>query len=196
VTNVQVLANLAPVPASCDDENDTSAQAGATPGSTPVDVTVTAGQGFCAPAGGAAALGTPAFSSGPVTAKIDTDGNPLMASTDATWQAGTSGSVNGQPVNSPQYSYVVMSSRQMRQSGVVLGDWAQVTNPATGQATFARVEDRGPDQGLGEISQAAASSVGIQYLPSSATVGDPTVVVTAYAQSANIAADCQTVAVN
>jgi hypothetical protein len=191
------LCGLLTLAAGCDDEENSAQLQGGGPGSSnPVDVTAT-GNGFCDPTGGAAALGTPAFNSGTVTAKIDTDGNPAMQATDATWQAGTSGSVNGQAVNSAQYNFVVMSPRQMQSSGVSLGDWAEVVNPGNGKATFARVEDKGPDGGLGEISQATATAVGIQYTASSATVGDPNVIVTAYAQSASVASDCsQTAAQN
>jgi len=45
----------------------------------------------------------------------------------------------------------------MNASGVSLGDWASVSNPATGQSVYARAEDKGPPGGAGEISQAAAS---------------------------------------
>jgi hypothetical protein len=45
---------------------------------------------------------------------------------------------------------------------ISLGDWATVTNNSTGQTVYGRVEDIGPEGGTGEISQAAASGVGIQ----------------------------------
>ena len=45
----------------------------------------------------------------------------------------------------------------LAQDGVSLGDWATVTNNATGQTTYARVEDKGPSGGSGEISEAAAT---------------------------------------
>jgi len=158
---------------------------------------VIAGDGFCGPQGGREALGSASFNSGVTTAKIDTDGNPLMEGHDATWQADTSGHVNGQAVNSVQYAYVVMSISQIDARGVALGDWATVTNAASGKTVFARVEDKGPPGGTGEISQAAASAVGIQYLPSSATVGDPSVIVEAYAGTSSIQGDCsQSVATN
>jgi len=57
--------------------------------------------------------------------------------------------------------------------GVSLGDWATVTNTATGAQTFARVEDRGSEGGIGEISQLAATNVGIQDASSGFTIGLP-----------------------
>jgi hypothetical protein len=179
----------------CDDEEHADLLGGGQ-GSSDLN-NVIAGDGFCGPQGGREALGSASFDSGVTTAKIDTDGNPLMGGHDATWQADTSGHVNGQAVNSVQYAYVVMSISQINASGVALGDWATVTNAATGKTVFARVEDKGPPGGTGEISQAAASAVGIQYLPSSATVGDPSVIVEAYAGTSSIQGDCsQSVATN
>lgn len=177
---------------SCDDD-DHADQLGGGPGSSDPN-NVVAGDGFCGPQGGSQELGQASFDSGVTTAKLDTDGNPLMQGHDATWNANTSGHVNGQSVNSATYAYVVLSRQQMKDSGVNLGDWATVTNSATGQSTYARVEDTGPDGGTGEISQAAASAVGIQYLSSSYTVGDPSVDVVAYANTASIQGDCSQVA--
>jgi hypothetical protein len=180
---------------SCDDDDHAELLGGGQGSSDPNNVI--AGDGFCGPQGGSEALGPASFDSGVTTAKIDTDGNPLMQGHDATWQADTSGHVNGQAVNSAQYAYVVMSISQINASGVTLGDWATVTNAATGKRVFARVEDKGPPGGTGEISQAAASAVGIQYLPSSATVGDPSIIVEAYAGTSSIPGDCsQSVATN
>ena len=65
-----------------------------------------------------------------------------------------------------------------------------VTKNATGATTFARVEDKGPPGGTGEISEAAAKAVGIQFLPSSATVGNPNVTVQAFGGTASIEGDC------
>jgi hypothetical protein len=174
--------------ASCDDDERADLQGGGPGSSDPNNIV--AGDGFCGPQGGSSALGQASWSSGVTTAKIDTDGNPAEQELDAKWQADTTGHVNGQAVNSAQYAYVVMSQRQMDTSGVSMGDWATVTNAATGQTTFARVEDRGPDGGSGEISQAAATGVGIEYLPNSFTVGDPSVAVNAYAGTASIEGDC------
>jgi hypothetical protein len=191
IRKIAIAVSLLLALASCDDNDDNAASQGGGSGSSdPNNVTATPGAGFCAPTGGAQALGASSFNSGVTVAKIDTDGNPAEQGLDPDWQPGTSGSVNGQAVNSAQYSYVVMSPGQMRNDGVSLGDWATVTNTATGQTTYARVEDRGPAGGTGEISQAAASAVGISYLPSSATVGNPTVDVQAYAGTSAIQDDC------
>jgi hypothetical protein len=175
--------------ASCDDDDHTAQLLGGGPGSSDAN-NIVAGDGFCGPQGGSQALGPVSFDSGVTTAKIDTDGNPLMQGHDATWKANTSGHVNGQPVNSAQYAFVVMSPSQMAADHVQLGDWATVTNTATGQQTYARVEDIGPEGGSGEISQAASSAVGIQYGSNSFTIGNPTVDVVAYGGTASIQGDC------
>jgi hypothetical protein len=172
----------------CDDDEHAD-QLGGGPGSSDPN-NIVAGDGFCAPQGGTQAMGEASFDSGITTAKIDTDGDPMMQGHDPDWRAGTSGHVNGQPVNSATYAYVVMSADQMRNDGVSLGDWATVTNTATGATTFARVEDKGPPGGTGEISEAAAKAVGIQFLPSSATVGNPSVTVQAFGGTASIEGDC------
>jgi hypothetical protein len=172
----------------CDDEEYADLLGGGQ-GSSDLN-NVNAGDGFCRPQGGREALGSASFDSGVTTAKIDTDGNPLMQGHDATWQADTSGHVNGGPVNSGQYAYVVMSPSQMAANNVSLGDWATVTNTATGQQTYARVEDRGPEGGTGEISQAAAAAVGIQYASNAFTIGNPSVDVVAYGGTASIQGDC------
>jgi hypothetical protein len=111
--------------AGCDDEDHADLIGGGA-GSSDAN-NIVAGDGFCSPLGGSQALGQASFNSGVTTAKIDTDGNPLMEGHDATWQADTSGHVNGQPVNSAQYAYVVMSRDQMNASGVSFGDWGKAT---------------------------------------------------------------------
>ena len=97
-----------------------------------------------------------------------------------------------------------MSIQQMNASGVSLGDWASVSNPATGQSVYARAEDKGPPGGAGEISQAAASAVGIHQQvvvqtkegPSTVPVGNPSVVVQAFGGTSGIQGDCTQVATN
>jgi len=83
-----------------------------------------------------------------------------------------------------------MSKRQMLLDGVSLGDWATVNNTATGQQTFARLEDRGPEGRIGEISQLAATNVGIHYGSNGFTIGNPSVDVVAYGGTASIQGDC------
>ena len=132
------------------------------------------------PVGGIAVLGSPAIVDSS-TAKVDTDGDPSEQGYDATWQAQTSGGYNA-----AQTSFVVVTKAQMLNQGVSMGDWALVTNNATGQQTYARVGDSGPAGGSGEISEAAAAAVGIQYTKSSATIGNPSVTVQIYPGTRNI----------
>jgi hypothetical protein len=119
-------------------------------------------------------------------AKIDTDGDPSEQGYDQTWNAQTSGQIDGQPVNSADYAYVVMSQGQMAASGAQIGDWALVTNNETGQSMWARVEDVGPPGGTGEISEACATGIGIQYQRNSNTVGNPSVTVQVYSGTKSI----------
>jgi rare lipoprotein A (peptidoglycan hydrolase) len=79
-----------------------------------------------------------------------------------------------------------MSSQQMKASGVQLGDWAAVTNSATGQTVWARVEDLGPAKD-NEISEGAADAIGIQYSRNGA-VGS--VSIQAFAGTNKIQGDC------
>lgn len=171
----------------CDDE-DGSQQAllGGGSGSAPTpsaDVQANAA-GPCSPVGGAAALGTASYSSDS-TAKIDMDGDASAQGHDADWQPQTTGGVNA-----GTYSFVVMSKQQMRDDGVSIGDWALITNDQTGQQTWAKVEDVGPGGGSGEISEAAATAVGIQYQANSFTVGNPSVSVNVYGGTADVSSDC------
>jgi hypothetical protein len=119
-------------------------------------------------------------------AKVDTDGDPFEQGYDTTWNAETSGQISGQPVNSAEYAYVVMSQGQMAASGAQIGDWALVTNNDTGQSVWARVEDVGPPGGTGEISEACATGVGIQFQTNSNTIGNPSVTVQVYSGTKSI----------
>lgn len=126
------------------------------------------------PPGGISALGNPSIVTNSI-AKIDTDGDPTELGYDATWQAQTAGGYDA-----AQTPFVVVTKAEMLDQGASMGDWALVTNNATGQQTYARVGDVGPADGSGEISEAAAAAVGIQYLKSSATVGNPSITVQIY----------------
>lgn len=132
-------------------------------------------------------LGDPSFSSGTQVARIDTDGDPNESTAyDADYNPETSGTINGQPVDSSQYAYVVRDAA-MAAAGVQIGDWALVTNVDTGEQVWARVEDNGPpDAPAGEISETAATAVGIQFQKNSNTIGNPMVTVQAYAHSGSI----------
>jgi len=145
-------------------------------------------------AGGAPGFGSPqdvsqfdaaSFNASSI-AKIDTDGDPSAQGYDPNWNAQTSGNIDGQPVNSAEYAYVVMSQAQMAASGAQIGDWAQVTNNATGQTVWARVEDVGPPGGTGEISEACATAVGIQFQKNSWTVGNPSVTVQVFSGTKSV----------
>jgi hypothetical protein len=147
-------------------------------------VTNGAGAGFGAPED---QLGDPSFSSGTQVARIDTDGDPNGSTLyDYSYNQETSGTIDGQPVDSSQYAYVVRNAA-MAAAGIQIGDWALVTNVDTGEQVWARVEDNGPaDAPAGEISEAAATAVGIQFQKNSNTTGNPMVTVQAYAHSGSI----------
>jgi len=75
----------------------------------------------------------------------------------------------------------------MAAAGVHIGDWALVTNVDTGEQVWAEVEDNGPAYApAGEISEAAATAVGIQFQRNSNTIGNPMVTVQAFAHSGSI----------
>jgi hypothetical protein len=174
--------------AGCDDQEQQPLGGGPGSAATPsADVQANAA-GPCSPVGGAAALGTASYTASSI-AKIDTDGDPNAQGHDADWQPQTTGGVNA-----ATYSFVVMSQKQMDANGVSLGDWALVTNNETGQQTWAKVEDVGPDKGTGEISEAAASAIGIQYQANSFTVGNPSVAVSVYGGTADVSGDCPSLA--
>lgn len=179
------LVGVTALLSSCDDESNASPSGGG-PGYSDVQAT---SNGFCDPQGGLTQMGSAAYADSSV-AKIDSDGDPSANGHDANWQPGTTGHVNGGYVDSSQYNYVVMSRQQMSDSGVSIGDWAQVTNNATGQSAWARVEDVGPAGGSGEISESAAHSVGIQYTDNRFTVGNPSVSVAAYANTSSVPSEC------
>jgi hypothetical protein len=170
----------------CDEEKQYPTGGG--PGSSdPVDVTAT-GNGFCDPS---QTLSDPSLVSNPTSARIDSDGNPAAQGQDPSWNPLTSGSVNGKPVNAATYNYAVLSRQQAAASGAVLGDWIRITNTSNGQSTWSRYEDTGPDGNApGELSEAAATSLGIAYLPSTATIGDPQVSFAVYSGSASVEGSC------
>lgn len=132
------------------------------------------------PQGGIASLGSNVLRHSDI-ANIDSDGDPTAQSWDKTWQAQTSSGYNA--ATTP---FVVATPQEQSQQGVQMGDWATVTNNATGQTTWARVGDSGNTNEYGEISEAAATAVGISYT-SQGTVGNPSVTVHIYPGSRNIA---------
>jgi hypothetical protein len=178
--------------AGCDDQEQQPMGGGPGSSATPADATNVQANaaGPCSPVGGADALGSASYTTSSI-AKIDSDGDPNAQGQDADWQPQTSGGVNA-----GTYSFVVMSEDQMAASGVSIGDWAVVTNNATGQQTWAKVQDKGPRYGTGEISEAAATQVGIQYTSNRFTVGNPSVTVQAYGGTADVSSDCSQLAAN
>jgi hypothetical protein len=121
------------------------------------------------------------------SADIRTLTDPLTGHTGQYYVSQTAGKVDGNYVDAKNYAYVVMSRDQMRSSGVKLGDWATVTNDATGQTVWARVEDVGPAKNGNEISEGAADALGVRYSKNGA---DGSVSVQAFAGTANIQGDC------
>jgi hypothetical protein len=175
--------------ASCDEE-DQQPQGGGPGSSSPalssVEQTPVDGGGFGTPSD-TSGFGSPSFDVSAV-AKVDLDGDPNAQGQDVHWQPQTTGGVN-----SAQAAFVVMSRDQMANANAAIGDWAVVTNNQTGATTWARVEDVGPTDGTGEISEAAASAVGIQTTvvqtrdgPETVTVGNPSVTVKVYGGSAGV----------
>jgi hypothetical protein len=178
----------------CDDDERPRQPTGGGPGA--YNLVAASGDGFCNPVGGAASLGQASFQASS-TAKVDLDGWSGGQGVDVSWNPETAGHVNGQAVDANRYHYVVMSPSQMQSSGVHLGDWAQVSNASTGQTTWARVEDVGPEGGQGEVSIAAAHAVGIGTTTiqtdrgtETVTTGNDRVTVTAYAGTSGIDGDC------
>ena len=180
-----VLIICSAIISSCDDQSSAYPTGGgpgggdpnSSPGSSDTS-NATSGAGFGSPSD-AAALGNAVYTTNG-TAHIDTDGDPAYAGSDGTWNLNTSGTVNGQPVNSGEYAYVVVNESAMQEYGITTGDWALVTNTATGQETWARVEDVDGWSGTNEISVAAANSVGIQVQSNSNTVGNPSISIQYY----------------
>ena len=69
--------------------------------------------------------------------------------------------------------------------GVSLNDWAQVTNLTNKRTIWARVGDfAGTFNPEGEISEAAAAQLGIQFYASSDTVSDDHIAIVYYLGSA------------
>jgi hypothetical protein len=113
-----------------------------------------------------------------VVAAIDTDGDPNENGLDIHWGPDTSAHVNA--AVTPFVAYTVAD--QMR--GVSLNDWAQVTNLTNNRTIWARVGDSASIHPEGEISEAAAAQLGIQFYASSDTVSDDHIAIVYYLGSA------------
>jgi hypothetical protein len=140
----------------------------------------------CAPVGGL--NGDPSYTYSD-DASIDTDGGTQYA--DPT-QQNTTSSGN----NSDTYSGIVLT-KQMQAQGLKQGDYAEVTNNQTGQTIYARVYDANFDDDKGishgdqaEVSDYAASQLGIQLTGNGNTVGTNPVTIRAYAGTSGLAEDC------
>jgi len=122
------------------------------------------------------------------SARNDGDGKPGNVFGDKYYQSDTSGHVNGQAANSQTDQYVVVSPEVAKANGIKMGDWAKVTNPATGATTYARVMDVGPHNAPpGECSTATLKSLGVGITSNGNTVGNPKVQVTYFPGSKSIA---------
>jgi hypothetical protein len=140
----------------------------------------------CPPAGGLNGDPSYTFSN---DAHIDTDGGTKYA--DPTQQSSTSSGNN-----SDTYSGIVLT-KQMQAQGLKQGDYAEVTNNQTGQTIYARVYDANFDDDKGishgdqaEVSDYAASQLGIQLTGNGNTVGTNPVTIRAYAGTSGLAEDC------
>ena len=129
------------------------------------------------PQGGLSSLGNN-FLATSGEAKLDMDGDP-NGTGDPNWQAQTSAGYN-----SATTPFVVATKAELA-SGVQMGDWATVTNNQTGQTIWARVGDQGPANQSGEISEAAATNLGISYQSNSNINGNPSVTIHMYPGTKN-----------
>lgn len=95
-------------------------------------------------------------------AMIDSDGAPGNPHHDPDWQADTSLTWQGKPVNALDVPYIVVPPAIIRAvRGIVLGCQGWVENIRTGALTPAVVADVGPRTKLGELSVRAAELLGI-----------------------------------
>jgi len=108
-------------------------------------------------------LGSPGYF-GSWAVRVDTDGDPNERGYDLKWSANTS--LPG--VNSAVTPYVAYTSTAAAR-GVGPGDWAQISNPATGNWIWAVVADYSDGHAEGEISEAACYLMGWPFYQSSAT---------------------------
>jgi hypothetical protein len=142
----------------------------------------------CMPAGGDAALGDPNYTFSN-DAHIDTDGGTMYA--DPTQQGTTSSGYN-----SDTYPGVVLT-KTMQAAGMQQGDYVLVTNNQTGQTTVGRIYDANFDDAKGishgdqaEISDYAASLLGIQMQNNGNTIGTNDITLRGYAGTSGLPADC------
>lgn len=97
---------------------------------------------------------------------VDCDGMPVNIYRDQYWQAQTSLSFEGKPINADKVPYIVVPP--LIRNGVkpiVMGCQAAVVNMACGLSTPAVVADQGPENKLGEASCECAARVGLDRNP-------------------------------
>jgi hypothetical protein len=125
--------------------------------------------------------------------KIDTDGDPAEngnpkyrglpnapynPEADRDWRPGTSGHYNA-----AQIPFVVLTNA-IYNTGVRLGDFAYVTRNDCCSGVWAVVGDRGGNNPEGEIAEATAAQLGIDFLINSHTVNEVGVTIQFFAHSA------------
>lgn len=98
-------------------------------------------------------------------AAIDSDGSDNRHH-DPCWQAETSLSHNGKPIDAESVPYIVVPPFVIRAvAGIVLGCRARITRADTGMTCEAVVADVGPRRKLGELSCEAARRIGLDGNP-------------------------------
>jgi hypothetical protein len=98
-------------------------------------------------------------------AAIDCDGSDNRHN-DPCWQAETSLSHNGKPIDAETVPYIVVPPAIIKGvKPVVLGSMAIVTNTKNGKSTKAVVADVGPRRKIGELSCECARRIGLNGNP-------------------------------
>lgn len=97
---------------------------------------------------------------------VDCDGMPVNKYRDQYWQAQTSLTFEGKPINADKVPYIVVPP--LIRNGVipiVMGCQAAVINMMLGLSTPAVVADQGPSEKVGEASCECAERVGLDRNP-------------------------------
>lgn len=98
-------------------------------------------------------------------AAIDCDGSDNRHN-DPYWQAETSLSYKGKPIDAESVPYVVVPPLIVKSvAGVILGCHAKITNIRNGKTSVAVVADVGPRKKIGELSCEAARRIGLSGNP-------------------------------
>jgi len=94
------------------------------------------------------------------SAAICFDGSGTSHPAGDTYLPGTAYSPGGQPLNGDVTKYVVVNKADY--GNVAMGSKVYVYNNTTGMGTWAIAGDRGPNQGVSEMSTATANAIGVQ----------------------------------